>query len=434
MRSPKLPISLLLSLLRGAATPGASAASGAQPRRQPPSSGVRANPSGSAAASTRTGQATALAVALAAASAAAFAAGPAEVAGADAAAWPQPLDSPAAFDRASRAHVLVFARELAQSEALDDAALAARLRLKQIDRASVDRIRARFWQRLAANYRLAARACAAQDATCPAVADAAALRRAAADFGTSPALPAALAAWRNGASDFHRVYLDEQLRLAALFPRVSSEIDRYSEAELSGDELPDRSFLLSFDDGPTAAGGRTDALLAMLREHRLNATFFVLGQSLQRRAEAPAATPPARTYAGMCVASHGWEHRSHARWPQWQASVLDSSAAARRLAGPAYRPLFRPPYGQRSADSEAFFRENGLRVALWSIDSQDWNARMSAAAMQGRVLNLMLLWRRGTLLFHDIHDKARQALPGLLRQTQGAGLRWVDCQDYPAAP
>ncbi|QWP74677.1 polysaccharide deacetylase family protein [Lysobacter sp. K5869] len=355
------------------------------------------------------------------------AAGPAEIASADRAAWPRPIDSPAAFDRASRAEILAFAHELSLSEPLDDAALAQRLRLKQIDRASLDKIRARYWQRLADNYRLASRACAPREPFCAPAADADALRKLAADFDAAPA--PAFAAWRADAARFHRIYLDEQLRLAALFPRTSSEIDTYSAQELDGSELPDRQFLLTFDDGPTAVGGNTDALLRMLRENRLNATFFVLGQQLQPRMKSEA---PAKTYAGMCVASHGWEHQSHSRWPQWQDSVIRSSALIRQETGALYRPLFRPPYGQRRADSGEFFREQGLRVALWTIDSQDWNAKVDAGQVQGRLLSLMLLWRHGTILFHDIHDKARVAVPWLLRQTRGAGVQWVDCRRYPS--
>ncbi|MFK3649059.1 polysaccharide deacetylase family protein [Lysobacter enzymogenes] len=354
------------------------------------------------------------------------AAGPAEIASADRAAWPQPIDTPAAFDRASRAEILAFAHELAGSEALDDAALAQRLRLKQVDRASVDKIRARLWHRLADNYRLASRACAPREPFCAPAGDAAALRALAAGFDAAPA--PAYAAWRADAARFHRIYLDEQLRLAALFPRTSSEIDNYSAQEIDGSELPDRQFLLTFDDGPSAPGGNTDALLRTLREHRLNATFFVLGQQLQPRLKHEAA---AKTYAGMCVASHGWEHQSHSRWPQWQDSVIRSSALVREQTGALYRPLFRPPYGQRRADSGEFFREQRLRVVLWTIDSQDWNAKVDAGQVQGRLLSLMLLWRHGTILFHDIHDKARVALPWVLRQTRGAGVQWLDCRRYP---
>lgn len=355
-----------------------------------------------------------------------YAAGPAEIASADRALWPQPIDSPAAFDRASRAEILAFAHELALSEPLDDAALAQRLRLKQVDRASLDKIRARWWQRLTDNYRLAARACAPREPFCAPAADADALRKLAAGFDAAPT--PAFAAWRSDAARFHRIYLDEQLRLAALFPRTSSEIDTYSAQEVDGSELPDRQFLLSFDDGPTAPGGSTDALLRTLHEHKLNATFFVLGERLQPRLAAEA---PAKTYAGMCVASHGWQHQSHSRWPQWQDSVIRSDALVQREAGALYRPLFRPPYGQRRADSGEFFREQGLHVALWTIDSQDWNAKVDAGQVQSRLLSLMLLWRHGTILFHDIHDKARTALPWVLRQTRGAGVQWLDCRRYP---
>jgi peptidoglycan/xylan/chitin deacetylase (PgdA/CDA1 family) len=358
------------------------------------------------------------------------AAGPSEVASADRSTWPHALNSPAAFDRASRAEILAFGHELALSEAIDDAALAQRLKLKQIDRASVDKIRARFWQRLSANYRLASRACAPREAFCQPAADTAALRALALAFNAAP--DNAYAAWRGDAARFHRIYLDEQLRLAALFPRTSSEIDTYSADEVDGSELPDRQFLLTFDDGPSAAGGNTDKLLRVLREHKLDATFFVLGQSLQQQVAANPKLSTAQRYAGMCVASHGWEHQSHSRWPQWQDSVLRSAALIKAQAGPLYVPLFRPPYGQRLADSGGFFREHGQRVVLWGIDSQDWNAKMTPTDMQGRLLSLMLLWRHGTILFHDIHDKARIALPWVLQHTRGAGVHWVDCKDYPA--
>lgn len=368
----------------------------------------------------------ALAAAALAAASPARAAGPAHIAASDRSAWPQPLNAPAAFDRASRAEILAFARQLALSETLDDATLRARLGLKQIDRPALERIRGRFWQRLAAGYRNALRTCSPPDAFCAPASDAAALRGLALRFEAAP--EPAYAAWYADAARFHRVYLDEQLRLAALFPRVSSEIDTYSAIESDGSELGDRRFLLSFDDGPTPSGGNTDRLLRTLRELRLQGTFFVLGESLQRRSD-----DAARLYAGMCVASHGWQHQSHARWPQWQDSVTRSSALVAQRVGAGYVPLFRPPYGQRLADSGAFFRAQGLRVALWNIDSQDWNAKVSADAVGQRLLSLMLLWRSGTILFHDVHDKARQALPWLLQRTRGAGLEWVDCKRYPAA-
>jgi peptidoglycan/xylan/chitin deacetylase (PgdA/CDA1 family) len=91
---------------------------------------------------------------------------------------------------------------------------------------------------------------------------------------------------------------------------------------------------------------------------------------------------------------------------------------------------FRPPYGQRLADSGSFFQQQQLHVGLWNIDSQDWSNKVSADAAGQRVLTLMLLWRRGVILFHDIHNKAQVAVPWLLQASQGSGLSWQNCHDY----
>jgi peptidoglycan-N-acetylglucosamine deacetylase len=68
-----------------------------------------------------------------------------------------------------------------------------------------------------------------------------------------------------------------------------------------------------------------------------------------------------------------------------------------------------------------------LTVSFWNIDSQDWNAKASNDEVKQRVLTLMLLWRHGVILFHDIHTKAQTALPWLLEQTHASGITWENC-------
>lgn len=70
----------------------------------------------------------------------------------------------------------------------------------------------------------------------------------------------------------------------------------------------------------------------------------------------------------------------------------------------------------------------------WNIDSQDWNRKIDAAGMIGRVKKLMLLKRRGVVLFHDTKPKALAALPDVIRFTKLGGLTWVDCRQLEAAP
>ena len=61
--------------------------------------------------------------------------------------WPDPISSPAEFDRASRAEILAFAHALAESEKLGDDALKDRLRVDgAMDIASIQRLRHKLWK------------------------------------------------------------------------------------------------------------------------------------------------------------------------------------------------------------------------------------------------------------------------------------------------
>lgn len=360
----------------------------------------------------------------------AVAAGPDTVARADRSLWPEPIDNPAAFDRASRAEILVFAAALADESALDAQALQDKLHIKQADHNAVLKVQARLGGELMKNWKAAGTACKSGEDFCPAVDSFAQLAEA--GHHVADKLPARYLPWYADAQVFHLHYADELLRLAALFPRISSEIDTYSPLERNGFELPDRRFQLTFDDGPTDKGGNTDLLLPLLAQQGVHASFYMLGERLQARLQQTQAPDLQQSYQGQCTSLHGWQHLSHQKWEQWQDSVTKTRDLVKATFPNNYQPWFRPPYGQRRSDSGSFFAAQGLGVALWNIDSQDWNAHVSGPEAAQRVMSLMLLWRHGVILFHDIHPKAQYAVPWLISHTQGSGVSWQDCRGYAA--
>jgi peptidoglycan/xylan/chitin deacetylase (PgdA/CDA1 family) len=354
----------------------------------------------------------------------ASAVGPEVVAKADLRLWPEPVNQREAFDKASRASILVYATTLEQVQGLTDSDIAAAYHVKSVNHASVQRWLQQERNAVAANYRAAAAACTGDDWTCvtPGRAELAAAASAA-----LARMPAALHAWQDRLAAFAHAYVGEQLRLAALFPQVTSEIDRFGDHEWNGDALPDLQFQLSFDDGPTPPGGTTDETLQMLAAAHRHAIFFLLGENLQARLKRGDAANVAALYEGQCLAAHGWQHLSHAKWPEWQGSVLHTqSLLAQTFPASSVLPYFRPPYGQRRPDSGPFFREHGWRVALWDIDSQDWNAHVSADDVINRIVTLMLIKRHGVMLFHDVHPKAPAALPVIFSRV-GDVVSWRDC-------
>lgn len=346
--------------------------------------------------------------------------------------WPERLETPGLFDVASRAEILAFAHELYLSEKLDEEGLKQRLGLRFVNVPSLNVVRHRLWLRLLENYQNAQKSCEQDANFCVLVEDMDQLRQRAEEYQVSN--DSFYANWARPGAAFHQRYLNELLFMAALFPQTSSEIERYNSDEMSGDEMPDRTFMLNFESGPSPADGGTDWLADFMRQQKMTATFFVLGKSLQERLDSTSVAGVQALYRQQCLGIQGWEYRSHSQWLDWQDSVRRSAALVQQVLPDNFVPLFRPPYGHRRADSGDFFRTEHLRVSLWNIDAEDDTGRLSAEQVGDRVLTLMLLWRKGTVVFHDVANKAQSALPLLLANTAQSELIWDDCRNISEAP
>lgn len=335
--------------------------------------------------------------------------------------WTESVNTPSGFDRASRAAILFYALELGARKEAETGGE---------NRPSVVKWLNKELNLARQNYQSAAKTCRANEWTCigeTANSD---------DFIAKAGLikiPSTLNAWQENIAEFVGIYVAEQVHLADVFPRTSSEIDIFNDNEFTGENFVDRNFFLTFDDGPTALGGNTDNVLQMLAAQKKTAVFFVLGQSFANRQKVYGNAALTKLYEGQCVGAHGWQHISHEKGlyaigTKWQNSVTDTIDLLKNSFDGAtiFTPLFRPPYGQRKSESGAFFQKEGLQVALWNMDSQDWNARINSEDIINRMEILMLIKRRGVLLFHDIHPKAQKAVPVIITEF-GSAIEWGDC-------
>lgn len=225
--------------------------------------------------------------------------------------------------------------------------------------------------------------------------------------------------WYSASGQFYTRYLYEQVRLAALFPRIPSEIGTFSANELTGSSFKDGEFLLTFDDGPSAK--YTQSTINALDKINTNGFFFILGSKLEKFSDT-------NIYASQCLGSHGWKHKSHKTIPFFTSSYQKTANTLKPLQK---EPVaFRPPYGVRTELIAKLAKQKGINIVLWNIDSQDWNRKLTTKQVTDRVTTLMLLWRRGIILFHDIHPKAQKALPTLDSLISSAGFNWKQCTDF----
>jgi peptidoglycan/xylan/chitin deacetylase (PgdA/CDA1 family) len=190
---------------------------------------------------------------------------------------------------------------------------------------------------------------------------------------------------------------------------------------LSGIGRPDH-IALTFDDGPDEAS--TPQFLDVLAAADVRATFFVLGEMLERAPE----LGRRMVEAGHELAVHGWTHRNLLlRGPvATRRELRRTIALIEDVTGTSPR-FYRPPYGVLSSGALAAARATGLQPVLWTGWGEDW----SASATPSSVLRTLEpdLSGGATLLLHDSDctsapqawRSALGALPPLLERCRAAG-------------
>jgi peptidoglycan/xylan/chitin deacetylase (PgdA/CDA1 family) len=151
---------------------------------------------------------------------------------------------------------------------------------------------------------------------------------------------------------------------------------------------------LTFDDGPHRLG--TPAVLQSLARARATATFFVVGEQVQRR---PSLLREI-VAAGHDIAVHGFRHRCQLRLTARQTS--EDLARAADLIGSTLGnapTLHRPAYGIYSLPGLAEVRRRGWTPTLWSRWGQDWTRRATPASIATRATRRLGLG--DVLLLHD---------------------------------
>lgn len=169
----------------------------------------------------------------------------------------------------------------------------------------------------------------------------------------------------------------------------------------------DRRVALTFDDGPV--DGFTDEVLAILARHGARATFFVLGERVERHPDV------VRRIAegGHDVGVHGWDHSS-AELPRQTVRT----AAALGALGVTTR-LFRPPRGRLDPRTLGWMVSRGWSTVMWSFDMLDSmrHEGKRAAAIDPRAI------RGGDIvLWHDDNPVCTAELPVALDALARGGL------------
>ena len=200
-----------------------------------------------------------------------------------------------------------------------------------------------------------------------------------------------------------------------------------------------KKIALTFDDGPDPR--TTPLVLNALREHDLEATFFVVGQQVAKHPELLRRI----VEEGHTVGNHTYDHADMSDLsPERMRSELRSTQEAVDDALGYHYPmvLMRPPYGNPYFEgSEALpafrrvVRGQGLIPVTWTVDPSDY-LRGHPRGIVRAVVRADEAGRKGesdeVLLLHDNHRQTAQALPEIIDYYEESGRRFADVSELLA--
>lgn len=212
------------------------------------------------------------------------------------------------------------------------------------------------------------------------------------------------------------------LVLSAVFgliwsPAVAGTAATKRELPVYSVEREGRYIALSFD----AAWGNEDTqeLIDILGRYGVKATFFVVGEWVDRYPESVRALAE----AGHEVMNHSDTHPHMTKLSAQKIAGEINACSEKIRAITGVRPtLFRCPYGEYDDNVIATVRSLGMTAIQWDTDSLDWK-KLGAAEIARRVTE-----RAGPgsiVLFHNAGLHTPEALPSVLEFLQKEGYTVV---------
>jgi peptidoglycan/xylan/chitin deacetylase (PgdA/CDA1 family) len=173
------------------------------------------------------------------------------------------------------------------------------------------------------------------------------------------------------------------------------------------------SVFLTFDDGPIPEV--TPWVLDELKKHNAKATFFCIGENVQKHPEVFQRI----LYEGHSVGNHTFNHLNG--WKTATSEYIENIEKAKKQMHNSEfkiqnsRLLFRPPYGKITSKQAKTLQKKGFKIVMWDIISYDYDTNVSEEKCLQNVLKNI---RSGSVVvFHDslkAEKNLRYVLPKVL--------------------
>ena len=126
---------------------------------------------------------------------------------------------------------------------------------------------------------------------------------------------------------------------------------------------------LTFDDGPTPEV--TEWVLSILKENNIKATFFCIGNNIEKHPEIFNKV----VSEGHTVGNHTFNHKNG--WKTTTADYIQNVDLCENQLLNLKSNIFRPPYGKIKPSQSKNLRKLGYKIIMWDVLSADFDQSIS---------------------------------------------------------
>ncbi|WP_353855164.1 polysaccharide deacetylase family protein [Bacillus sp. Bos-x628] len=168
-----------------------------------------------------------------------------------------------------------------------------------------------------------------------------------------------------------------------------------------------KKIALTFDDGPHPV--YTNQILDVLKEHQVNASFFVIGSRIHAYPEIAQRIVKEGNELGNHTMNHTYFDLLSSKEIKQELKESAAHIASLQPSGPL---LFRPPGGRLNMKSFRILTKQGYDVVMWSFtqDPKDWS-RPGAHKIASRIIEH--IQGGDIILLHDGGGNRKQTVEAL---------------------
>lgn len=198
--------------------------------------------------------------------------------------------------------------------------------------------------------------------------------------------------------------------------RNTLQTDNEKKQEEEGENMQEekKKVALTFDDGPHPV--YTPEMLDLLKEKNIKATFFLLGEQVEKYPD----IVKRMNDEGHLIGNHSYKHEQLSKLSSVQAcsQVNRTNELIYAITG-KYPEYLRPPFGDWKDRLDC---EVNMIEVLWDVDTLDWSSQNKDKVVSKVMKNVE---EGDIILMHDSYESTVKATAEIIDRLQKDGYEFV---------